>query len=262
MHLDFGWLKAPKLDMPICCCAVRAKAAFIYDYRSSNTPKNIEEAASALFPRTPTRNYKVVEAGPSFQRPSCTRVKRTSSVLVASWIFVRIRDGSKIWTLHATIESLNRHSEVPSGDGHMIRDKSWHNQWIEDVNFEDVEPEIDIEGQCGLYIAAAFKVLGVSALIVERNHRRSLSPPLLPEPLAKLTPAGKMGDWLECNASAFEGTAWTWTDSSVVAALAKCSTGDWDLTVQHGTKEGQHTRTFRPKPVVLATSLVYELPRL
>lgn len=61
-----------------------------------------------------------------------------------------------------------------------------------------------------------------------------------------------MGDWLEWYASALELT--TWTDSSVVAA-SQSPDGDWELTVQRGTKDGPYTRTFHPKHVVLATSL-------
>jgi len=61
-----------------------------------------------------------------------------------------------------------------------------------------------------------------------------------------------MGDWLEWYASALELN--TWTDSSVVAAAQK-PTGEWDITVRHGSGENQTTRTFHPKQVVVATSL-------
>lgn len=61
-----------------------------------------------------------------------------------------------------------------------------------------------------------------------------------------------MGDWLEWYASAMELTAWT--DSSVVGA-SQNATGEWEVTIQRGTKGDKHTRTFRPKQVVVATSL-------
>jgi cation diffusion facilitator CzcD-associated flavoprotein CzcO len=61
-----------------------------------------------------------------------------------------------------------------------------------------------------------------------------------------------MGDWLESYASMLELTAWT--DSRVVAA-SQSPTGDWEITIQRGTKEDCQTRTFHPKQVVMATSL-------
>jgi cation diffusion facilitator CzcD-associated flavoprotein CzcO len=61
-----------------------------------------------------------------------------------------------------------------------------------------------------------------------------------------------MGDWLESYASMLELTAWT--DSKVVAA-SQNPTGDWEITIQRGTKEDRQTRTFHPKQIVMATSL-------
>ncbi|KAI1629437.1 putative monooxygenase protein [Exophiala viscosa] len=260
----------------------RDKVAFTWDYRSFNTPKKIEEAASDLFPRVPTRNYNIIDPAPSIQRPysdiAWLQIVYTfeTDLVGASGVMnlVKTRDGFKIWTLHTAIESLNGHPEVPDRDGHMIGDKSWHNQRIEDDNLEGVEPEVIVVGggHCGLHAAARLKALGVSALIVERNPRigdnwrnryeyLSLHLPHwadhfpylpYPEHWPTYTPAGKMGDWLEWYASAMELTAWT--DSSVVSASEK-QTGDWELTVQRGSKEGNYTRTFHPKQVIVATSL-------
>ncbi|KAI1617017.1 putative monooxygenase protein [Exophiala viscosa] len=260
----------------------RDKVAFTWDYRSFNTPKKIEEAASDLFPRVPTRNYNIIDPAPSIQRPysdiAWLQIVYTfeTDLVGASGVMnlVKTRDGFKIWTLHTAIESLNGHPEVPDRDGHMIGDKSWHNQRIEDDNLEGVEPEVIVVGggHCGLHAAARLKALGVSALIVERNPRigdnwrnryeyLSLHLPHwadhfpylpYPEHWPTYTPAGKMGDWLEWYASAMELTAWT--DSSVVSASQK-QTGDWELTVQRGSKEGNYTRTFHPKQVIVATSL-------
>lgn len=66
------------------------------------------------------------------------------------------------------------------------------------------------------------------------------------------TPAGKMGDWLELYASAMELT--TWTDSTVLGA-SQDTAGDWEVTIQRGTKDDKYTRTFRPSQVIIAASL-------
>ncbi|KAJ9497387.1 hypothetical protein H2202_007191 [Exophiala xenobiotica] len=260
----------------------RDKVAFTWDYRSFNTPKNIENAASDLFPRTPTRNYKLIDPAPSIQRPypdiAWLQIVYSfeTDLVGASGVLnlVKTTAGFKIWTLHTAIESLNGHPELPNADGHMIGDKSWHHQRIEDDNLEGVEPEVVVigGGHCGLHIAARLKALGVRTLIVERNKRigdnwrnryEYLSLhlphwadhfPYLPYPdhWPTYTPAGKMGDWLESYASMLELTAWT--DSKVVAA-SQSPMGDWEITIQRGTKEDRQTRTFHPKQIVMATSL-------
>lgn len=121
-------------------------------------------------------------------------------------------------------------------------------------------------------MAARLKALGIDALVVERNKRigdnwrnryeyLSLHLPHwadhfpyfpYPDHWPTYTPAGKMGDWLEWYASAMELT--TWTDSSVVGA-SQSSTGEWEVTVERGTKDNKYTRTFHPAHVVVATSL-------
>ena len=132
----------------------RDKVVFTWDYRSFNTPKKIEKAASDLFPRTPTRNYKLIDPAPSIQRPypdvAWLQIVFSfdTDLVGASGVLnlVKTKDGFKIWTLHTAIESLNGHPEVPNRDGHMIGDKSWHNQRIEDDDLEGVEPEVIVVG--------------------------------------------------------------------------------------------------------------------
>ncbi|KAK6384353.1 hypothetical protein LTS17_001916 [Exophiala oligosperma] len=269
-------------DLFLNCGVWRDKVSFTWDYRSFNTPKNIEKAAWDLFPRTPTRNYKLIEPAPSIQRPypdiAWLQIVYSfeTNLVGATGVLnlIKTTDGFKIWTLHTAIESLIGHPEVPNRDGHMTGDKSWHNQRIEDDNLEGVEPQVLVigGGHCGLHMAARLKALGIDALVVERNKRigdnwrnryeyLSLHLPHwadhfpyfpYPDHWPTYTPAGKMGDWLEWYASAMELT--TWTDSSVVGA-SQSSTGEWEVTVERGTKDNKYTRTFHPAHVVVATSL-------
>lgn len=132
----------------------RDKIVFTWDYRTFNTPRIIEKAASDLLPRTPTRNYKIIDPSPSIQRPypdiSWLQVVFSfdTDLVGASAVLnlVKTKNGYKIWTLHTAIESLNGHPEIPNKDGHMTGDKSWHNQRIEDGNLEGVEPEVIVIG--------------------------------------------------------------------------------------------------------------------
>lgn len=128
--------------------------AFTWDYRSFNTAKNIEKAAGDLFPRTPTRNYRLIDPTPSIQRPyddlAWLQIVYSfdTNLVGASGVLnlIKANDGFKIWTLHTAIESLIGRPEVPNRDGHMIGDKSWHNQRIEDDNLDGIEPEVIVVG--------------------------------------------------------------------------------------------------------------------
>ena len=132
----------------------RDKVAFTWDYRSFNTPANIKKAAKDLFPRTPTSNYKLIDPAPSIQRPypdiAWLQIVYTfnTNLVGASGVLnlIKTKDGFKIWTLHTAIESLIGYPEIPNRDGHMIGNKSWHDQRIEDDNLELVEPEVIIIG--------------------------------------------------------------------------------------------------------------------
>ncbi|PLB51483.1 putative flavo protein [Aspergillus steynii IBT 23096] len=260
----------------------RDKLVFSWDYRSFNTPGRIQRAASDLFPRTPVRNFELIDPMPSVERPypdlSWLQVMfsfHTDLVSASGALnLVNTKSGYRIWSLHTVIEGLNGHPEVPAGDDHMTGDKSWYSQRAEDDNLEGVEPDVIVigGGQCGLAIAARLKALDVTALVVERNQRigdnwrnryeyLSLHLPHwgdhfpyfpFPEHWPTYTPAGKMADWHEWYASALELTCWT---NSNVISTEKNTNGGWYVTVQRGTGGGKYTRIFHPKHVVLAISL-------
>jgi hypothetical protein len=118
-------------------------------------------------------------------------------------------------------------------------------------------------------LAARLKALGVTALIVEKNKRigdnwrgryEALSLHLphwadhfaympYPEHWPTYCPAAKLGDWFEWYASALE--LFVWTDSSVTSAKQE-SDGTYSVEV---SRAGKETRTFKPKQLVMATSL-------
>lgn len=132
----------------------RDKVVFTWDYRSFNTPRIIEKAASDLFTRTLTRNYKIIDPAPTIQRPypdiAWLQVVFTfeTDIAGASGVLnlIKTDTGFKIWTLHTAIESLHGFPEMPNRDGHMTGEKSWHNQRIEDDNLDGIEPEVLVIG--------------------------------------------------------------------------------------------------------------------
>ena len=132
----------------------RDKLVFSWDYRSFNTPKHIEKAASDLFPRTPTQDYQFIEPAPALQRPYAdlawlqTVYSFDTDLVNASAVLnlIKTKSGYKIWTLHTVIEGLHGHPEVPNKDGHMNGDKSWHSQRIEEDNLDGIEPDVLVIG--------------------------------------------------------------------------------------------------------------------
>ncbi|KAJ5622727.1 Flavoprotein [Penicillium herquei] len=259
----------------------RDKLVFTWDYRSFNTQSKIQKAASDLFPQASVQNEKLIDPLPSIQRPykDITWLQAVYSfdtdVASASGVanIVKTKEGFKLWTLHTVIEGLHGHPEVPNPDGHMVGNKAWCDQRAEDNNLEGIEPDVVVigGGHCGLHIAARLKALGITPLIIERNQRigdnwrkryeyLSLHLPHwgdhfpyfpFPEHWPTYTPAGKMGDWLDWYAQALELP--TWTDSNIISTAQRAN-GEWDITIQRGTKENKYSRTLHPKHIILATS--------
>jgi cation diffusion facilitator CzcD-associated flavoprotein CzcO len=197
--------------------------------------------------------------------------------------------GYKIWTLNTVIDSLHGHPEIPERDGHMTGPHSWEAQRAIDTDFEGMDPEVLIigGGQNGLMTAARLKAIGVSSLIIERNARigdnwrgryEALSlhlphwagtlraPPVsgfdiltmmtdhfaympYPKHWPTYCPAAKLGDWFEWYVSALELQVWT---SSSVTSASQDDSGLWTIDINRG---GKGSRTFRPKQLIMATSL-------
>jgi len=181
---------------------------------------------------------------------------------------VRSRRGWKIWTMHSSIESLLAHPELDPKDGHMTGPTSWEKQ--RELDDDSITPDVVIigAGQNGLALGARLKVLGVSALIVERSQQvgaiwrnryeyLSLHFPHwadhfpyfpFPEHWPTYTPAQKLGLFMEWYVSAMELAVWT---NSQVIKAEQDSEGRWTVVV---SKSGDE-RLLHPKHVVIATSL-------
>ncbi|TYJ56347.1 hypothetical protein B9479_002895 [Cryptococcus floricola] len=259
----------------------RDRVAFTWDYRSFNWHASILKAATDLLPQNPVSKVTLIDPAPTVERPykdlsfiqahiqlSTDKVGATALANI-----ILTKDGYKIWTLNTAIESLNNFPELQERDGHMTGPHSWNVQREIDANLDGVEPDVIVvgAGQNGLMTAARLKALGVNALVVEKNKRigdnwrgryEALSLHLphwadhfaympYPQHWPIFCPASKLGDWFEWYASAMELNVWT--DSSIAGAKQDAD-GSWTIEVNRGGHEGK--RTFHPKQLVMATSLI------
>lgn len=177
----------------------RDKLVFSWDYRSFNTPKHIEKAASDLFPRTPTQNYQFVEPAPAVERPypdlawlqivysfdTCKRRFEPHKNQIGVQDFDpphshrrppwSSRSAEQGWSYEwgqIMAQSKNRR-----GQSGWYRARCLGHWWGSMVSYcpDCVFPQK--VHQCfytlgsGLQIAARLKALGVNVVLVERNQR-------------------------------------------------------------------------------------------
>ena len=192
---------------------------------------------------------------------------------------IRIRDGA-IWTLLTTMTELKGHEEPlgherPLGARHGAERGA--PSWAERREAEaralgrEVQPHTVIlgGGQGGIALAARLRMLGVPAIVIERNARpgdswrnryKSLclhDPvwydhlPYLPFPpnWPVFAPKDKIGDWLEMYVRVMEIPYWAGTDAR--SARWDEDAAEWVVTV---VREGEEI-VLRPKELVFATGM-------
>ncbi|KAH8914047.1 FAD/NAD(P)-binding domain-containing protein [Atractiella rhizophila] len=160
--------------------------------------------------------------------------------------------GWKGWTLFTTLEELHGY---PERIGPNRKHGDAHGEYLPrraaETSFENSDPRVIIigAGHTGLEIAARLKVLGVEALVLERNERigdnwrnrySSLTLhgvvhydhlPFMPFPKSWPTysPAPKLANFLEYYAEAMELNVWT---SSNVIGLTKLGDERWEVEME------------------------------
>jgi putative flavoprotein involved in K+ transport len=188
--------------------------------------------------------------------------------------------GDKIWTLLTTMAELKGHEghlgfQRPFGAKHGSgkRRPTWKEEIEEEARSLGyaTQPYVVIVGggQGGIALAARLRVLGVPAIIIEknakpgdswRNRYKSLclhDPvwydhlPYLPFPpnWPVFSPKDKIGDWLEMYAKIMELNYWSSTTCK--SASFDETTKEWTIIVERDGKE----TTVRPKQLVLATGM-------
>ncbi|KAH7922234.1 FAD/NAD(P)-binding domain-containing protein [Leucogyrophana mollusca] len=191
---------------------------------------------------------------------------------IASGVFrlVPLRDGS--WKAHAVYTNLEDLKGHPEKHGPLRDHQPNHGKWAakraREIEFLDEEPRVVVigAGHGGLCAAARLKMLGVNALVVDKNERIGDNwrnryealclhdpvwydhMPYLPFPPSwpVYTPALKIADWLESYAHSMELNVWT---SSSVMSVVPGTSKRWKVSV---AREGGSERVFEVDNVVFA----------
>lgn len=225
--------------------------------------------------RTPPRRVKrlgidSIEAIFSFQ----TRAGRGHGLLR-----LLAENPEQAWVFTTSLEEIKGHEEPigarrPDGSSYsrMFGGSNWSDNRKQEITFERREPEVLIigGGQAGLSVAARLRLLGVSALVVDRNPRvgdvwrnryRSLAlhnkiglnhmaylpfPPNWPEFL----PKDMIANWLETYSWAMECNVWTGT--TFLGAEYNEKSSEWSARVR--TEDGKE-RLLRPQHIVFANGI-------
>ncbi|KAH8925108.1 FAD/NAD(P)-binding domain-containing protein [Atractiella rhizophila] len=190
--------------------------------------------------------------------------------------------GWKGWTVFTVLEELHGH---PEQIGPNRKHGDYHGEYLPrraaESSFKDTDPRVVIigAGHTGLDTAARLKVLGIEALVLERNerigdnwrkrysgltlhdfvHYDHLPFMPFPENWPKYCPAPKLANWLEYYAEALELNVWT---SSRVIGLTKLGDGQgWEVEFESpGRFNG--VRKLKARHVVAALGLGGGLPNV
>ncbi|KAI9573940.1 FAD/NAD(P)-binding domain-containing protein [Boletus coccyginus] len=280
------------VDLFLDNCFWRDMLALTWDFRTfegrNALYKFLKDQLSVFSPRSDTFSlqYDSIE----LQRPYediawiqaffnfDTNVGHASGVLR----LVPLPDGA--WKAYVVYTNLEDLKGFPERIGSLRNFEPNHGKWTakreREREFLDEEPTVIVVGggQSGLEVAARLKMLGINALVVERNQRVGDNwreryaalclhdpvwydhMPYLPFPPSwpVYTPALKLADWLESYARSLELNVWT---SATVASIQR-ETGDsgkrWVVQVE---REDGRKRTFKTDHVVLALGIGGGRPR-
>lgn len=192
----------------------------------------------------------------------------------------------RAWTLLTTAQELKGFEERtghrrPRGNEHARGKENWLDRRTQESRFEDGDPDVLIigAGQAGLSLAARLGLIGMRALVIDRNERvgdnwrnryHSLAlhnelwtchMPYIPYPPSwpAYIPKDMLATWFEFYAQAMELNIWTGTE--LLESAFDDADKRWTARLR---REDGSVRTLRPRHVVLATGVtgVPKMPHL
>ncbi|KAF2199301.1 FAD/NAD(P)-binding domain-containing protein [Delitschia confertaspora ATCC 74209] len=187
----------------------------------------------------------------------------------------------KIFTFFITLEGLKSHPEPRyhkrtkgvQHEGNPDR-KSWKEKREAESELQEKDPVVLIigAGQAGLTAAARLQMLGVDALIIDRNERvgdnwrRRYKQLVLHDPVwydhmpyvpfpahwPVFTPKDKLAEFFECYVKLLELNVWTKTN--LKSATWDETKKQWTITLTRQKDDGStQTRTVHPRHIIQAT---------
>ncbi|KAG2058298.1 FAD/NAD(P)-binding domain-containing protein [Suillus hirtellus] len=178
----------------------------------------------------------------------------TNPAALERGFFRLVQDADKKWkalTLFTNMQDLVGHKESPPNQHSSYEDREI--TWEEDVDAKwcaiEVDPTVLIVGggQSGLMCAARLRMLGIRALIIEKDARVG---DCWRQRYAQTTyiPQGKLADFLESYAVNQELCVWL---SSTITSIPiyESLSARWTVEVQHGDQKV----ILNPKHLILAT---------
>ncbi|OAA55101.1 flavin-containing monooxygenase [Cordyceps fumosorosea ARSEF 2679] len=192
-------------------------------------------------------------------------------------------EGWKIYTLGTILQGLKGFEEPVNGQrpagvahGQHPGRKNWADRREAEVNYTDgSEPQVIIvgAGQAGLTAAVRLKMLGINALIVDRNkrvgdnwrnryHQLVLHDPVwydhmpyipFPPNWPIFTPKDKLAGWFESYAQSMELNVWMTTELASKPVWDEAPK-TWTVELRRTKTDGSvEERTFRPRHIIQAT---------
>ncbi|KAL8281402.1 hypothetical protein RQP46_006086 [Phenoliferia psychrophenolica] len=257
--------------------------AFTNDYRTIRTPK-IAQAATDRFPVVKAKDLVFAVTKPAIGHPFpdvsylTIHFDFSTEVGPAFGIANLIREKG-VWVAYTCFTLLEGIHDNPQRSGRN-RPQGTHNAKVsydtrlaQEAEFSSADPEVLIigGGHNGLSVAAQLKVLGVSALVVDKQKRvgdnwrlryksLSLHDPTpanhlahypFPSTWPQFTPAGKLANFLESYVDVLELPVWC-SSEILPGAQYDEATKRWNVQIKRG--DGS-VRSFAVKKLVLATGL-------
>lgn len=161
----------------------RDMLALTWEFRSFEGSNRIHRFLTDILKTSGITNLTLDEGSISLQRPYTDVAwiqaffSFETHVGICSGIFRLVPTSLGDWKAHVVYTNLEDLKGFPERVGPLRDSVPNHGKWPEkrrrELNFEDEEPRVVIigGGQSGLEVAARLKLLGVSALVVERNPR-------------------------------------------------------------------------------------------
>lgn len=265
----------------------RDLAAFTW----SITPHdNRDHIVSSLLQRQPTvaaRNFALAR-----DRTPPRRVTRQGVASIESIFSFETKTGTghgllrldaaapnTAWLITTSLEELKGHEAPidgrrPKGSAYSreFGGRNWSDNRAEETAFADREPQVLIigAGQAGLSVAARLRLLGVDALVVDRNERvgdvwrnryhslalhnqvglNHMAHLPFPSNWPTYLPKDMIALWLETYAAAMECNVWTSTIFD--GANFDTTAGQWEARV---TRADGSTRVLKPRHIVFANGV-------